>query len=98
MKGFNATQSFHRCKIFGFGEKKSQNRKFLKGIKRQNRFIDSFLEEQRIGVALTDSFFLNRAHQWLRGRWVANQGDGWLRGRWVANQGDGWLRGMQMGG
>ncbi len=47
-----------------------KNRKianFLKGIKQQNRFIDSFLEEQRIGVALTDSFFLNRAHHciWL---------------------------------
>ncbi len=44
-----------------------KNRKianFIKGIKRQNRFIDSFLEEQRIGVALPDSFFLNRAHHW----------------------------------
>ena len=38
---------------------------FLKGIKRQNRFLYSFLEEQRIGVALTNSFFLNRAHHWL---------------------------------
>jgi hypothetical protein len=64
VKGFNATQSLHRCKIFGFGEKKSQNRTFFKGDKGQNRFIDSFLEEQRIGVALTDSFFLNRAHHW----------------------------------
>jgi hypothetical protein len=47
-----------------------KNRKianFLKRIKRQNRFIDSFLEEQRIGVALTDSFFLNRAHHWSEG-------------------------------
>jgi hypothetical protein len=33
VKGFNATQSLNRCKFFGFGEKKSQNREVFKGDK-----------------------------------------------------------------
>jgi hypothetical protein len=62
VKGFKVTQSLHRCIIFVLGRKNRKIADYLKGIKWQNRLIDSFLEEQRIGVTLTDSFFLNRAH------------------------------------
>ena len=65
MKGFKATHRFIAVKFLVLERKNRKIANFLKGIKRQNRFIDSFLEEQRIGVALTDSFFLNRAHHCL---------------------------------
>jgi hypothetical protein len=36
---------------------KSLNHSFLKGLKRQNRFICIFLRVNSIGIALIDSFF-----------------------------------------
>jgi hypothetical protein len=44
-------------------ERKLQRRGFLKGIKRQFRFIDRFLKEQSVSIARFNSFSLNRAHQ-----------------------------------
>jgi hypothetical protein len=41
--------------------KKSQNRLFLKGTKRQNRFVDSFLEE-------SNRFFLSKSRPPLAAR------------------------------
>jgi hypothetical protein len=51
---------------------KSLNRNFLKGLKRQNRFICTFLRVNSIGVALIDSFFLDRAHHWIGPRHYLN--------------------------
>ncbi len=57
---------FIAVKFLVLERKNKKNRKFFKGDKAtKNRFIDSFLEEQRIGVTLIDSFFLNRTHHCL---------------------------------
>jgi hypothetical protein len=56
VKGLIATQSLHRCKVDGFGQKMAISQIFLMGIKQQNSFLDSFLEEERIGVARIDFF------------------------------------------
>jgi hypothetical protein len=64
MKGFKVTQSLHHKG--GFREKNRKLAVLLKGIKRPNRFIDSFLEKN-IGVALIEYFFfLNRSHNYVQ--------------------------------
>jgi hypothetical protein len=53
---FKATQSLHRFKR---KVKEQKNRKidlFLKGLQRQNHFIDTFLRVPSVSVALIDSF------------------------------------------
>jgi hypothetical protein len=55
MKGCKVTQS--QSQSFGFREKIRKLAYLLKGIKRPNRFIDSFLEERCIAAALIEYFF-----------------------------------------
>ena len=60
VKDFKATQLLHHCNNDCLERKKGKIADFLQRIKRQNHFIDSFLEEQRIVVALTDFFSESR--------------------------------------
>jgi hypothetical protein len=62
IKILKATLSHHRCNKDGNRAKNRKHAYFLKGIKRQNRCIDSFIKELSIGIALIVSFFLNGAH------------------------------------
>jgi hypothetical protein len=61
IKSLKRHSPFIAATRMGMERKNRKNAHFLKGIKRHNCFIHSFIEEQSIGIAIID-FFLNRAH------------------------------------